>query len=416
MNVQKFVARFFGLLVFFCFSFFEISTAGAVDQALQDPAEAQSSDSVGPGPDNTRPSPEGSRHLKKKPRIPESTLVADNNDAQSQAPTYQDNEKKKKKANASTQSSAFPVGQAPPPKKKPPQVETIVSVTGILIPKGKFLVQDTLSYVHNTASQLALQGFTVLPAILIGTINVQSVSQDIYTDILTFYYGLTDKLEIEADVPYVYRTENVQTRTLGSGTSTPTLTNTQGAGLGDIQFGLHYQFNTTPADGFFFLGNLLAKSNTGTNPFTTAVDSNGILTRQPTGSGFWSVEPGITVLFPDDPVTFYGNASYVYNFTTDFGGALGSINPGNMTDFNLGAGFSLNEKASFSIGYDQMTLWAPSQNGVQIPLTHILQMGSLLFGYSYNVSRYFFYMLNVEAGVTPDAPNVQISFRVPLYF
>ena len=38
------------------------------------------------------------------------------------------------------------------------------------------------------------------------------------------------------------------------------------------------------------------------------------------------------------------------------------------------------------------------------------------FGYSYNVSRYMFYMLNVEAGVTPDAPNVQITIRFPLYF
>ncbi len=367
-------------------------------------------------PEETQGSSGPNTRKKKTERKGQPIVVADDNGSQTKDATSQDEEKKKKKEPQKSQTTPFPVGQAPVSKNQPPTIETIVSATGILVPKGKLLVQDTMSYVHNTASQLALQGFTVLPAILIGSINIESVSQDIYTDILTFYYGLTDKLELETDVPYVYRTENVLTRTLGTGTSSQIQTNTEGAGLGDIQFGLHYQFNTVPEDGFFFLGNVLAKSNTGSNPFTTAVDTNGILTRQPTGSGFWSVEPGITVLFPDDPVTFYGNASYVYNFSTNFGGNIGTINPGNMTDFNLGAGFSLNEKASFSIGYDQMTLWPPSQNGVQIPLTHVLQMGSLLFGYSYNVSRFFFYMLNVEAGVTPDAPNVQISFRFPLIF
>ena len=164
-------------------------------------------------------------------------------------------------------------------------------------------------------------------------------------------------------------------------------------------------------------GYLSSGSNSGTNPFNIPENVNtGVLTVQPTGTGFWSVEPGLTVIFPSDPAVFYANAGYIYNFTNNFGGSIGSINPGNATDLSFGAGFSLNENASFSVGYDQMTMWPPSQNGTQIPLTRVLQMGSLMFGYSYNVSRYFFYMLNVAAGVTPDAPNVQITFRVPLFF
>ena len=165
------------------------------------------------------------------------------------------------------------------------------------------------------------------------------------------------------------------------------------------------------------MASAIAKANNGSNPFTIPTDSNtNLLVAQPTGSGFWSIEPSLTAIFPSDPVVFYANAAYIYNFSSNFGSKIGVINPGNATDLSFGAGFSLNDKTSFDVGYDQMTMWPPTQNGVQIPLSQVLQMGSLVFGYSYNVSQYFFYLLNVEVGVTPDAPNIQLSFRFPLYF
>lgn len=328
--------------------------------------------------------------------------------------------KKKKQEKSAPQPPAapFPVGQAPKKKKnKAPQVETLVTNTGILVPQGKLLVENTFEYVHNSATQVALQGFTVIPAILIGTINVESVEQDIYMDVLTFYYGITNNLEAEIDVPYVYRTEGVLSYPINGGSGNLLQTGTEGNGLGDIEFGFHEQLNHSGFGGAFFLANVIGKANNGTNPFTIPISSKtGLLTAQPTGSGFWSVEPSLTAIYPSDPVVFYANAAYIYNFSANFGGTIGTINPGNATDLSFGAGFSLNDKTSFDVGYDQMTLWPPTQNGTQIPLTQVLQLGSLVFGYSYNVSRYFFYLLNVEVGVTPDAPNIQISFRVPLYF
>ncbi|AIA31927.1 hypothetical protein [Leptospirillum ferriphilum] len=333
-------------------------------------------------------------------------------------PEKKKRQKQKKTSSGPSSATPFPVGKAPPrKKKKPPQVETLVTNTGILVPQGKLLVENTLEYIHNTATQVALQGFTVLPAILIGTINVESVEQDIYMDVLTFYYGITNNLEAEVDVPYVYRTEGVLSYPINGGSGTLLQTGTSGNGLGDIEFGLHEQLNHSGFGGAYFLANVIGKANNGTNPFTIPINSKtGLLTAQPTGSGFWSIEPSLTAIYPTDPVVFYANAAYIYNFSANFGGNIGLINPGNATDLSFGAGFSLNDKTSFDVGYDQMTLWPPTQNGVQIPLTQVLQLGSLVFGYSYNVSRYFFYLLNVEVGVTPDAPNIQISFRVPLYF
>ncbi|EQD34703.1 hypothetical protein B1A_18579, partial [mine drainage metagenome] len=63
-----------------------------------------------------------------------------------------------------------PVGKAPKNKKKAPLVETLVNTTGILVPKGKLVIQTSAQYIYNSASQVALEGFTVVPAVLVGSI------------------------------------------------------------------------------------------------------------------------------------------------------------------------------------------------------------------------------------------------------
>lgn len=309
-----------------------------------------------------------------------------------------------------------PVGKAPKNKKKAPLVETLVNTTGILVPKGKLVIQTSAQYIYNSASQVALEGFTVVPAVLVGSINIQSVDQSYYVGMESFYYGLTNSFELEADVPYVYRTETTVTSLLNTGSNQQTQVNTSGNGLGDIEFGFHYQINQSGNNGFWIF-NFISKSTTGTNPFQIPVDpQTGVLVSQPTGTGFWSFYPSMTVVFPLDPVVFYANAGYVYNLPRNFGGTVGDINPGNETNISFGAGFSLNEKASFSLGYDQISVWAPTENGAPIPLTRMLQMGMMMFGYSYTVGPSQYYLLNLATGVTPDAPNVQITLSVPLMF
>ena len=316
------------------------------------------------------------------------------------------------------QSAAEPPKPAIPPIVRVANPPSAPSGISLLLPPGKLLVENTAMYIHNSASQVGVQSFTVNQLLPSTEINIQQLSQDFYIDILSFFLGVTSRLEMEADVPYVYRTMNAFVTPLSSGASgTPTEAAASGSGLGDVQFGLHYQFNTQTEFGGLFVGNLMVKSTSGSNPFSIPVDVNtGVLTAQPTGTGFWAFEPGVSVFFPTSSVVFYGNASYIYNMSRNFGGTTGTIDPGNATDLNLGGWFSFNPKASFTIGYDQMTVWPPSQNGTQIPLTRILQMGSVLFGTSYNVNPHFFYMVTVAAGVTPDAPNVQVMIRMPLFY
>ena len=317
--------------------------------------------------------------------------------------------------------------QAPPPPL-PARPARVVTVQGekrrkgtyLLLPAGKVEVENVFLYLHDTSTQVATQNFSLFPILPKSTgVNIQRVDEDYYIEMISVFLGVTDKLELEADVPYVYRTQTAVTSpvTSSGGTGPPTLTNQFGRGLGDIDYGAHYQFNSTPFLGVLWMGNIIAKSTTGTNPFTLPVNSaTGLLNDLPTGTGFWSLEPGLSLFFPITPVVFYANLNYIYNFSRNFGGALGNISPGNATDLNFGGWFSFSQKTIFTIGYDQMTIWPPSENGVQVPLTRVLQLGSVLFGGTYNVSQKFFFMVNLAAGVTPDAPNVAISLRFPLFF
>jgi outer membrane protein OmpA-like peptidoglycan-associated protein len=313
----------------------------------------------------------------------------------------------------------------PPPPKPTPSVVTIKGQkydSGIyLLPKkGQFIVENVFSYIHNSSTQVALQNFDLFP-LLPGSsnINIQNVDDDYYIDTLTFYYGITRQVEFELDIPYVYRTQVTDVTPLqtSGALGNTTQVNTVGSGVGDIQFGLHWQINTHKVGNGIYMAHLMFKSNSGSNPFSLPIDSTtGLLMSLPTGTGFWTIEPGFTILYPVTPIVLYGNANYLYNVPQSFGSAIGTINPGNATDFNFGGWFSFSPKSLFTIGYDQMTVWPPSENGTQIPLTRVLQMGSILLGASYNASEHFFLMFNVAAGVTPDAPNVSLSLRFPLFY
>ena len=171
----------------------------------------------------------------------------------------------------------------------------------------------------------------------------------------------------------------------------------------------------------YFVGGLRFKSRTGRDPFSVVTDctqrcigenvtGTGLPLELPTGSGFYSVQPSLTWLFPSDPAVFFGSVSYLHNFKRNdvsrlvLGGErefLGEIKPGGVFGFNFGIGLALNDKASFSLGYDHNSIARTRQNGVPVPGSVRTQLGTLLLGYSYRLSDKR--TLNVVGRRRPDA-------------
>jgi hypothetical protein len=79
-------------------------------------------------------------------------------------------------------------------------------------------------------------------------------------------------------------------------------------------------------------------------------------------------------------------------------------------------GLALNERASFSIGYDHNSVGRMRQNGEVIPGSVRVQLGTLLLGYSYRMKNNRTLSVSVGAGLTRDTPDVTLMVRMPFSF
>jgi len=318
-----------------------------------------------------------------------------------------------------------PVGKAP--EQRAVEVAPLFEQPGVLTPSGKFVFEPSFQYAYSTSNRVALIGYTIIPAIVIGVIDVREVKRTSLTTTLTGRYGLTNRAEVELRLPYVLRKDDSVGRELQSGSPESVPFSANGNDIGDIEAIFRYQLNQAALDKAIWVGSLRMKTRTGKDPFevdtttTTPGFRGGIQSELPTGSGFYGVQPALTVLFPSDPAVLFGTVSYMYSFERDDVVALtngsptyvGTVSPGGIYGLNFGMGMALNEKSSFSIGYEHNIVEVTKVNGGIPPGSVRLQLATLLFGYSYRLSDKQSLNLSVGAGLTADTPSVTLTLRIP---
>jgi hypothetical protein len=327
------------------------------------------------------------------------------------------------------------VGAAPQEVNQPPTVAPIFDQPGILTQPGRYVLEPSIQYGYSSSNRVALVGYTVIPALLIGLIDVREVKRSTLTAALTGRWGLTRRLEVEAKLPYVIRSDDSISREIFTGTAFDRAFNASGNAIGDIELAARYQINQPQADEPFLIGSLRFKTRTGKDPFEVVTDcvtrcdgnttGTGLPLDLPTGSGFYSLQPALTWLFPSDPAVFFGGVSYTHNFGRSnisrlvLDGQLesiGSVKPGNVWGINFGMGLALNERSSFSMGVDLNSVGRTKQNGVAVPSSVRTTLSSLLLGYSYRYSPKTTLNVSVGAGLTRDTPDLTLSVRLPMSF
>ncbi|KEZ75623.1 hypothetical protein C41B8_19059 [Salinisphaera hydrothermalis C41B8] len=330
------------------------------------------------------------------------------------------------------QNSAGPqtaVGQAPSPEAaNHPDTAAVSQQTSLLTPKGHVVLEPSVEYQYSSNNQVSLIGYTVIPAITIGLIDVRKVNQSLVIGALTGRYGLTNRLEFELKAPYVYREQQSSARPLATPSSQNEVFNASGNDIGDIEVALRYQFNQGGPGMPYFIGGLRGILPTGKSPFDVkyapaSSSQAGTLTQEelPTGAGFYGIQPSLTAIYPSDPVVFFGGVSYLHNFPSDINKRIGStyigrVDPGDQIQFNFGMGLALNDRSSFSIGYQHTFVDKTKYNGSAPPGAISAQLGQLLIGYSYRIGPTSSLNLSLGAGVTSDTPDVDINLRVPFTF
>lgn len=327
------------------------------------------------------------------------------------------------------------VGQAPSADTRALNIAPLFDQPGVLTPRGGFVLEPSLQYAYSSSNQVSLVGYTVIPSLLIGLIDVRQVKQNTVTAALTGRYGVTNRLELEARVPYVYRFNSTVSREIFTGTASDNVFDTRGKSIGDAELTARYQLNDGGGAWPYLIGSLRFKSRTGKDPFEVITDcatrcignttGSGLPLDLPTGSGFYTLQPGITWLLPSDPVVFFGSFSYAFNFRrsdvsrTVQGGQrefLGDVKAGNIFGMNFGMGLALNDKSSFSLGVDLNSIGKTRVNGLALPGSVRTTLSTLVLGYSYRVSPTRAINISVGAGLTRDTPDFTLTARIPMSF
>jgi hypothetical protein len=281
---------------------------------------------------------------------------------------------------------------------------------GLLLPSGTLEIDNTTSYFSASSDHLSINGFALLPVLVVGDIASKRVREDFLLPSFTARLGLPHKFQMDVVVPYGY--ESIRTvDALNVQTSSSSF------GLGDISAGLYRQLTTEHGRLPDMLANVRFKSTTGKDSFSLTSSEVAL------GTGFNAIQGNWTVAKSSDPVVFFGNLSYTYNMpanhtvsandpTNPAATTIGHFTPGSATGFQLGSILALNPEVSMTVGWDQRFTRATQLNGEDVPASYLVE-GTLRLGTSYVLAPGRIVDLSFGVGLTPDTPNLQFSVGVP---
>lgn len=312
-----------------------------------------------------------------------------------------------------------PVGEAPPPPTPPEQlVAAVPEGQGVLTRAGELFFEPSFEYTRSSTNRLVFRGIELVPGIQIGLIEATDADRDTLVGTASLRYGISNRLEAEVRLPYLYRNDRIEVAQQRDEGIVRQIKLSE-HGIGDLEFSLRYQFNRPVGQKPIFVGSLRVKSDTGKGPFDIGYDEFGVATGLATGSGFWAVQPGLNFLLPSDPAVIYGGVAYLYHIPRDVNKMVGEVmigrvDPGDAISANVGFGFALNPRFSFSLGYRHNYVFpTKTEIGGTMQRSNYLHVGSLGFGMSYRLTQRDVLNLGFEIGVTEDAPDVSISLRMP---
>jgi hypothetical protein len=308
---------------------------------------------------------------------------------------------------------------------------TLSTVGGVLTPQGQIVIDPSFEYDYWSQNQFGVNGFQIIPGITFGNVIATRFEQNISTAALTGRWGVTDRLELNAKVPLVYNAGSTNDLIASGANATLFSVSATGAGLGDIQFGASYQVNSGENGWPIFVGNFLFKTITGVSPFDvptiTVFDPDGqFLAGTPkklaTGTGFYSLQPSVTVLLPTAPGVLFANLQFLHNLARtqnikDRQGVSIPVNlqPGEAPAITFGIGFALNDRAALTLSYQQTHVFTAYANGQEIKGSPY-SFGTFNFALGYQISQSTRLNVSVGIGAGPNTPAAKVLFELPYKF
>ncbi len=319
-----------------------------------------------------------------------------------------------------------------PPRKK--GIETVLREEHAIFEHG-FTLEPGFSYTRIDRNRVALSGFLVLDAIALGQISIDEVESDVLLFDLTGRYGVTDRLQVDLNIPFLQRSTTYRT-TANVGNEEEDIERTVDLdfALSDISFGFSYQLLGESAKWPDIVWSARARSPSGTHPFgikqfqVTEDVKVAFPEELPTGNGNWAVTSGLSFVKSLDPAVIFASFSYTYNLEENYSDISskvdervpGSVKLGDSLQFGLGFAIALNESITMSIAYSHRYSEKSKTRVVGGNWNKILgseaNSSQLNFGLVYAFSPKFSAVASVGAGLTNDAPDSQFSLKFPYTF
>jgi len=291
-----------------------------------------------------------------------------------------------------------------------------------------------LGYSHFDNARISLNGFLALDAIFLGTISIDQVTSDIYTFDPTLRFGVSDRLFVDANLPYLYRTSNFRSGGASGSASDLVEETVHDDGIGDLNFGISYRLANENARRPDIVLNARLKIPTGRDPygveFIEVANSEGNLEvpeSLATGSGVYGVSVGASVLKAVDPLVVFGSVTYFHNFSRHFsdidenqGDIPGTVDVGDAWQLGAGLAFAVNDSSSISMSYSQRivnrTFLQPDGQDERAVVGSQANVGIVNLGATFSLSDRLALVTNVGIGLTNDSPNMSLSVRLPYRF
>lgn len=299
----------------------------------------------------------------------------------------------------------------------------------------KLTLENSITYARYDRKQLTLNGFLALDAIFLGNIAIENVESDSLTYNFAARWGLNPRLTLNLDVPYIARKTIYQKGGAGGSAAAIAQEETHGTGIGDVTVSANYKLfgerGWRPET--VLTGGITAP--TGREPYgldwkVIERDDDDFIrfavpSKQPTGNGLWQANIGLSAVKSADPAILFGNIGYVRSFKRSFDDIDANpdtVNPGEVTlgdsyYFGAGVAFAFNERTSLSISFsDRMSARASTRykNGKWMKVIGSDgNAGTLNLGVTYALTSKATFVSMLGIGLTPDAPDFTLAFKLP---
>jgi len=305
-----------------------------------------------------------------------------------------------------------------------------VSRSLVLLPQGAWEVEPDFLYSHYSSNLIDINGFAVLPVLVLGQIESLRIERDVLNPSLTVRYGILDRLQVDANAGWRFEQDRFVQEIQSQPRTEQTIDDN---GISDTQFGLSYQ--PISEHGLVPDVTLAARVNAPSAKSQFDIKStNSVPTELAMGSGVWSVRTGITATKSLDPAVIIVNFGYTVSLGRDFtaftnatvvsGGVTNVVTvpvhttyePGDAYDYGIAVAMALNPVFAINLQVHQTITTG----------THLAHFGSVQgsslneadfrFGFGWAVARNTTVNFTAAAGLTEDSPDYTILLAVPIRF